>query len=863
MKLFKELAEDFQSFVEFFQLTPTEDIVKTAAVSYLVYSGIMPADLVSQTPLEEVKISGTNKELDYTSFLKTRLAGVSYHEFCVDGATSYDAIINFQKNIHYHIFTFNLLEDDLSRKTVLYLHCYRMVPVQFWLTETRVGELKYYRPELIPESKQGVLLDCGGFDGKTALEYIDVYGEHFKRIYVFEPDPGRVEVCQENTKGYDNIVCLNKGVSNTKGMIPFQSNAGSAANRINEQGNIQVELVALDEEITEPVTFVKMDVEGNEKEALQGCKDHIQKDRPHLAICVSHLLEEMFLVPIMLSQMVSDYVYNIRFHGYQESPSDPIQPWNIVLYASPSEKIHRKSQKKEAVASIWTHRPFLEGQFKAGLTFQGKKLSSLHPDLLALYQQEFPNHDVTLEDLLKQSQTIVASLATQSPATLLCFYNLLEGVTSHLSQHIHYHVATYFRVEFVKVLDELWEEVIDKVPFTIKTNSLNIYTPRDLIRNFKGHSNMWENVALMKGFGLIGYTLGEEINGTPYLFFCSSQENYPYDKDLPLQKLIYHDPAAPPQMIADYEKFLRENYQHMDILIVNGPYDFGVSYLKKYKTLRPDGLVYCALDMNSSWKSTIDWNSHTFREFAQHCDVVSHVCTPLRNAMNADPNIHFTCRFQSNALYNPSHIPVVAEAKKKENILLTVARIGTAQKRNEDMMEAFALVAEQLGDWKLKLVGSIEPGFHAYIKTYFQRYPHLIDRVLVTGPIYEKEKLYEEYAKARIFILTSRMEGGSPNVYAEALHHGCQFICSSFDAADMIIKNGELGMKYPIGDISALTQVLLKMCVPMSEEDLNTHIKTCQAYGERYFDWGRNAKKLAFALFESELAKNKKKKHSP
>lgn len=55
-----------------------------------------------------------------------------------------------------------------------------------------------------------------------------------------------------------------------------------------------------------------------------------------------------------------------------------------------------------------------------------------------------------------------------------------------------------------------------------------------------------------------------------------------------------------------------------------------------------------------------------------------------------------------------------------------------------------------------------------------------------------------------IFALTSDIEGGTPNVAAEAFFGGCYIITSAIDAAEDMTMGGHYGDIYPIGDIDAL-----------------------------------------------------------
>lgn len=432
-------------------------------------------------------------------------------------------------------------------------------------------------------------------------------------------------------------------------------------------------------------------------------------------------------------------------------------------------------------------------------------------------------------------------------------YNIIEEVVSKISKSVITDELAQIRQEFIVILDRLLNYVIDKVNLAHIKPNINVYTPESLLVFEWENSTTWSNNELMKGFNLIGYTLADAIKATPHIFLCPPDLDYPYAKQLPKLKFEYRKTEKHEEFINNYKEFLLQNYEKMDILVINGIYDFGIYLLDEYRKLRPDGKVYCALDMNSGWMQRIPWESPKIQNFANQCDVISTVCTHVRDLLNGNPKVNFTCRFFSNAFYNPNQIPANIDISKKENTILTVSRIGTYQKNNQEMLMGFAKIADKLPDWKLKLVGNIDDEFKPFMDKYFNEYPHLKEQVIFTGPIIDKQELYNEYARAKIFMLTSVYEGGAPNVYAEALYHGCKFFTSDIDAADDIINRGELGVKYKRGDIDELATKLFDLCSNFDNEKIEEHIEKSTVYYQSYYDWNRNAKKLAYILLNSTL----------
>lgn len=391
-----------------------------------------------------------------------------------------------------------------------------------------------------------------------------------------------------------------------------------------------------------------------------------------------------------------------------------------------------------------------------------------------------------------------------------------------------------------KVLDHILDLGFD-IPE--KNKNLNIYTPA-----VEGYRR-WKNVELMKDKGLVGYTLCQKNGGNNYMFFCDKQIDYSFLSILPNMELIYTDGKYGNDDL--YIDFLRENYKKMDILILHGMYIETIMYLNEYRKLRPDGKVFCGLDLNSNWTKSIRWENNKIKDFFNQCDVIATSCTFLRDKLNENIEFNSNCHFLSNAFLNDPENPVVVSSKEKENTIITVGRIGSGQKNNVELIIGFINALPKLKNWKLKLIGTVVPEFQKYLEdVIFKNRPELRKSIILTGPIYDKEKLYEEYRKAKIFALTSVLEGGTPNVYAEALVHGCKFITSDIDASQDITNFEEFGITYKLNDTEALTNAIIKLSKETSEEDFDIYIPKAVEYAKRYFDWDRNADKLRFLLLD-------------
>ena len=97
--------------------------------------------------------------------------------------------------------------------------------------------------------------------------------------------------------------------------------------KLDEKGAIEIETVKIDKDIKGPITFIKMDIEGDELKALEGMKNKIRKYKPKLAICVYHNNDHLWKIPKLIYELNPHYKFYLRYYGA------PILPTEYVLYA--------------------------------------------------------------------------------------------------------------------------------------------------------------------------------------------------------------------------------------------------------------------------------------------------------------------------------------------------------------------------------------------------------------------------------------------------------------------------------------------------------------------------------------------------
>lgn len=154
----------------------------------------------------------------------------------------------------------------------------------------------YYDYDILRFHPDAVIADLGAFIGDSALDYARIY-KKFNKIYAYEITPDIYADLAKNVSAYPNIIPINKGVSNVCGKMYLNHTKFYAANHLSEQGDIEIEVVTLDDDIKEPIHIIKMDIEGAEKDALLGAKRHIKEDKPQLLISAYHVVEDLLDIP--------------------------------------------------------------------------------------------------------------------------------------------------------------------------------------------------------------------------------------------------------------------------------------------------------------------------------------------------------------------------------------------------------------------------------------------------------------------------------------------------------------------------------------------------------------------------------------
>lgn len=230
---------------------------------------------------------------------------------------------------------FALLADEESREEFLAQLQWRTQAGFAAMPAARSGKEIYFSPDLFTLNDADFFVDCGAFDGDTLRMVLDRRGEKFARFIGFEPDPknfARFEkfVASLPESQRVKIEGRNAATGAQTGVVRFHAD-GTVGAGISDEGEIEAACVRLDDALENSTpTFIKMDIEGAEPEALDGARALLQRTRPILAICAYHATDHLWRIPLLIHDIHPDYKLVLR--RYAE------ECWELVVYAVPPER---------------------------------------------------------------------------------------------------------------------------------------------------------------------------------------------------------------------------------------------------------------------------------------------------------------------------------------------------------------------------------------------------------------------------------------------------------------------------------------------------------------------------------------------
>ena len=188
------------------------------------------------------------------------------------------------------------------------------------------NDINIYFDPIITDSlgDKEILIDGGCLDFKSSMSFLE-YCSNAHKIYAVEPNSGQIGFIKENIEksGFSNVKIIQGALwSYDTKLNFFASDVNKSGSRVCEElASIKVPAYSIDS-IVDPdeiITFIKLDVEGAELEALKGAENIIKNHKPKLAISVYHKPMDYIEIPRYIKSIVPEYKMYFRHYSTFEA----------------------------------------------------------------------------------------------------------------------------------------------------------------------------------------------------------------------------------------------------------------------------------------------------------------------------------------------------------------------------------------------------------------------------------------------------------------------------------------------------------------------------------------------------------------
>lgn len=170
-------------------------------------------------------------------------------------------------------------------------------------------------------------------------------------------------------------------------------------------------------------------------------------------------------------------------------------------------------------------------------------------------------------------------------------------------------------------------------------------------------------------------------------------------------------------------------------------------------------------------------------------------------------------------------------AASKEDLIITVGRIGSYEKNNELFIRSLSKAS--IKKWKVAIVGPYTHDFEVLFDTFIKQNPELQGSIELVGNVSDRDSLMSWYSRAKILVITSRSEG-FPLVFSEAQCHGNYIISTNVSSVVEITKNCRYGQVVD-GNENAISSMITEVIARgVCSEGMISEI---MEYAREKYDW--------------------------
>ena len=232
----------------------------------------------------------------------------------------------------------NLLSDEESRRIFDNILSYKLSGDIGFLLDSESDEDEIWQGIVHSETIR-VAADLGAYNGDTVRRLLEK-GENIQTVWAMEPDGRNYKKLEAYAEGEmrARVIPVNAGAWNEETILFFDKsgnrNASFEKNRSQTLADrplkvAEVKALPLDSVLDGArVDYIKYDVEGSEREALDGSCKTLAEHAPTLLVSLYHRSEDLFALPLHIQKIAPHY------KGFYLRRMAGVPAWDINLYVT-------------------------------------------------------------------------------------------------------------------------------------------------------------------------------------------------------------------------------------------------------------------------------------------------------------------------------------------------------------------------------------------------------------------------------------------------------------------------------------------------------------------------------------------------
>jgi len=178
-----------------------------------------------------------------------------------------------------------------------------------------VDQDPYFCLDLVTIDSDEVIVDGGAYVGDSVEQLVEITSNKFKYVIPFEPSVEIYEILKNKFNDDVRVKPYRACLYNENTTLCFDGFGKRHSSITNDEGGGGCPAVAIDSlEESADITFIKLNIEAAEPEAIEGAKKTIAANHPKLAVAVYHRPDHLWSIVDVIDRIYPGYTFYLRQH---------------------------------------------------------------------------------------------------------------------------------------------------------------------------------------------------------------------------------------------------------------------------------------------------------------------------------------------------------------------------------------------------------------------------------------------------------------------------------------------------------------------------------------------------------------------